>query len=256
MLFFRTRLLLTAISAFTLLQLVVAHPLPLTAASEDNALVKENEAFKKAPLEHDNGRLYQRGLGKISKEQKANPFKPKTKSTSAPGKKAQPQKNQNHRKGLPSNAKLTLSNDARTELNKIGVHGKERRKMIKWHKTQVKNEMKNNPLLKGKAHTGVIQHIAHEGGSDPKEKNHITASFRDKSNKQIPNNHNGGNNHHLYVGSIKGLMRQGKAALNRNNADIRGQPESHQKSLSKTLTPGKSSNKGKGKQKLELDRKL
>ena len=56
------------------------------------------------------------------------------------------------------------------------------------------------------------------------------------------------NNHHLYVGD-KGLMRNGKAGLNRNDADIRGQPISAQKSLSKTRTRGKSSNKGKGKQK-------
>jgi len=247
MLFLRNRLLLTVISAFALIQLIVAHPLPLI---EDSALVKRTEAFKSAPLEHDYVRLYRRrGRGGITKEPKANPFKPKTKPTSAPVQKAPHQNNK--RKGLPNNTKLKLADTARAELNKIGVHGKARRNMIKWHKTQVKNEMKNNPLLKGKAHTGVIQHIAHEGGSDPKEKNHITASFRDKNNKQIPNNYNGKDNHHLYVESHKGLMGQGKAGLNRNNADIRGQPLSHQQSLSKTRTPGKSSNKGKGKNKQE-----
>jgi len=250
MLFFSNRVLLTAIGAFALLQLIVAHPLPLI---EDNALVKRNEAFKDAHLEHDYVRLYRRkGQGGITKEKKANPFKPKTKPTSAPVEKASPQNNQK-RKGLPNNTKLKLADSARAELDKIGVHGKQRRNMIKFHKTQVKNEMKNNPLLKDKAHTGVIHHITHKGGSDPKEKDHITASFRDKNNKQIVNGFNGGNNHHVYVESHKGLMGQGKAALNKNNADIRGQSESYQKSLSKTRTPGKSSNKGKGSGKQNLD---
>lgn len=126
---------------------------------KDSALVKETEAFKNAPLEHDYVRLYRRrGPGQISKEPKANPFKSKAKPASTPVGKSQPQNNKP--KGLPINAKLTLSESARTELNKIGLHGKERRNMIKWHKTQVKNEMKNNPLLKGKAHKGVIQWVS------------------------------------------------------------------------------------------------
>jgi len=245
MLFFRNRVLLAAISAFALLQLIVAHPLPLI---KDNDLVKRTEALKNAPLEHDYVRLYRRGKGDITKEPKANPYQPKTKPASAPVEKARPPNNQNKRKALPNNTKLKLADTARAELDKIGVHGKERRNMIKWHKTQVKNEMKNNPLLKDNARTGVIQHLAHEGGSVAKEKTHITATFRDKDNKQIPNDFNGGNNHHVYAESPHGLMGQGKAALNRNNADIRGQSEAHQKTLSKTRTPGKSSNKGKGKQ--------
>lgn len=125
---------------------------------EDNVLVKRTEAFKDVPHEHDYVRLYRRkGLGGIAKEPKANPFKPKTKPASAPVQKAQHQNNQNQRKGLPSNTKLKLADSARSELDKIGVHGKERRNMIKWHKSQVKAEMKKNPLLAGKAHTGVIQ---------------------------------------------------------------------------------------------------
>ena len=61
------------------------------------------------------------------------------------------------------------------------------------------------------------------------------------------------NNHHLYVESRKGLMREGKAGSNKNNADIRGQSESYQQSLTNTRTPGKSRNKGKGKQKNRED---
>lgn len=178
MLFFRNRVLLTAISAFILLQLTVARPLPwvpdvssslnLYQANdddnsfiEDNALVERTEASKDAPLEHDYVGLYRRkGLGRITKEPKANPFKSKTKPASTPVEKSQHQNNQNHRKALPNNTKLKLADSARSELDKIGLHGKARRNMIKWHKTQVKNEMKNNPLLKDKAHTGVIQWVS------------------------------------------------------------------------------------------------
>ena len=38
----------------------------------------------------------------------------------------------------------------------------------------------------------LSSHTIHEGGSDPNEKNHITASFRDKDNQKIPNGFNGG----------------------------------------------------------------
>lgn len=127
---------------------------------EDNALVERTEAFKSAPLEHDYVKLYRRkGLGGIAKESKANPFKSKSKPPTAPVQKAQPQNNQNQRKGpgLPHYTKLRLADSARSELDKIGLHGKQRRNMIKWHKAQVKTEMKKNPLLAGKAHTGVIQ---------------------------------------------------------------------------------------------------
>ena len=78
MLFFRIRVLLTAISVFVLVQLTVAYPLPwvpdvssslnLDRANdnddnsliEDNALVDRTEVAKNAPLKHDYVRLYQR----------------------------------------------------------------------------------------------------------------------------------------------------------------------------------------------------
>jgi hypothetical protein len=151
------------------------------------------------------------------------------------------------RKGLPNAARLTLGKEARKELDGMGLHGKARRNTVKWHKTQLKKEMKTNPALKGKARSGVIEHVAHKGGSNPKEKNHITASFRDKNRKDIPNKFNGGKNHHVYVNN-KGLNRAGKAASARNNAQIKGQSKSHQMSVGRTQTPGKSSQKGKEKQ--------
>lgn len=150
-------------------------------------------------------------------------------------------------KALPNTAKLTLSEDARKELDGMGLHGKARKQLIKWHKKQVKKEMNTNPLLKGQAITGVIEHVAHKGGHDPKEKNHITASFLTKLRKPIPNTYNGGANHHLYVNE-KGLPQQAKAGSNKNNAAIKGQSTSHQTSVSRTRSRGKSRNKGKGKQ--------
>ena len=56
---------------------------------------------------------------------------------------------------------------------------------------------------------------------------------------------NAQNNHPVYVESHQCLMGQGKAGLNKNNTYIHGQSASHQQSLSKSRTPGKSSNKGK-----------
>ena len=85
--------------------------------------------------------LYRRkGLGWITKEPKAKPFIHKTKPASAPVEKARPQNNQNQRKGSPNNKKLKLADtsSARSELDKMGLHGKPRRNMIKWHKTKMK----------------------------------------------------------------------------------------------------------------------
>jgi len=40
-------------------------------------------------------------------------------------------------------------------------------------------------------HFFSYRHVAHKGGTDPKEKNHITASFYDKNKIDISNNVNG-----------------------------------------------------------------
>jgi len=105
----------------------------------------------------------------VRKETKANPYTPKNggKSNAAP--KARVPQPAHRKKGLPNAAKLTLSKDARKELDGMGLHGKARKNTIKWHKNQLKKEMRTNPALKGKARTGVIEHIAHKGGSNPKE---------------------------------------------------------------------------------------
>ncbi|KAJ3532722.1 hypothetical protein NMY22_g7628 [Coprinellus aureogranulatus] len=49
-------------------------------------------------------------------------------------------------------------------------------KIVKWHKDQVRKHMKKDPNLKGTSAT--VQHAAHSGGSNPKEKIHITAMFK------------------------------------------------------------------------------
>ncbi|PPR02755.1 hypothetical protein CVT26_009465 [Gymnopilus dilepis] len=145
--------------------------------------------------------------------------------------------------------KLELSPAASQELDNMGLHGKKRKEVIKWHKAQVKAHMRNDPYLKGKgAETGTIEHLVHTGGSNPKERNHITASFEDKKSRPITNNFNDGNHHHIYVHTMQGLPPQAKAAWNKNNAKIRGQARTRQTSLGKTASSGKSRTKGKGRQ--------
>lgn len=185
----------------------------------------------------------------------------------------------------PAPAKVMLGDTAKQELDKMKLHGKARKQTIKWHKKQVKEHMQHNPHLNRehhKASTATIEwvnnldpmfyslilqrHLVHKGGSNPKEKNHITASFRKENNQHILNTFNGGvrcillfcccwawthfflqRHHHLYVNN-GGLNRHGKAAWEKNNANITGQSHSHQTSVGKTRSSGKSSNKGKGKQ--------
>ncbi|PPQ91041.1 hypothetical protein CVT25_013966 [Psilocybe cyanescens] len=145
--------------------------------------------------------------------------------------------------------KLSIGEGAKHELNRLNVHGKERKNVIKWHKNQVKKEMKTNPDLKH-AHTGVIEHLAHKGGSQPKEKNHITASFKDKHGQQIHNKYNGGPNHHLYVNkNNKGTGRQAKGGLNKNNNELKGKHTGNKAATNRNPDNrhGKSSQKNGGK---------
>lgn len=179
---------------------------------------------------------------------------PKQQNAAAPAKKA-PAQNPPKHKPLPNNTKIRLSDDARSELNKMGLHGKDRRKEIKNQKGAVKKEMRKQGAV-----TAEIKHVAHKGGSDKKEKNHITASLYAKkqpgdtgrNGKVIPNKFNGGPNHHIYVNN-KGTSQAAKKGRNANDADIRGQSKQQQVSVSKTPTAGKSSTKGKGKQHAKSD---
>jgi len=264
MLFSLKHLLLPALGALALLQCTVARPVANDGLIErretyENALLDrdfinleleartnlvDDSLLERASLDRRAGQTHPRQSTEIKKEVKANPYskgKAKTDTASAAP------RPKNKQKALPNSAKLTLSKDARKELDGMGLHGKARKSAIKWHKNQLKQQMKTNPVLKGKATTGVIEHVAHKGGSDPKEKNHITASFRDKNRMDVANEFNGGKNHHLYVDN-KGLPPQAKAASDKNNAEIKGQSKSHQTSVGRTRSPGKSSNKGKGKQ--------
>jgi len=260
MLFSLKHFVLSAVGVLALLQFTSARYVPRS----DNRLVERSEAYENlnALLErmvmdldarddlYDD--LYlelQRrgGRGEIKKEPKANPYTKKGGNRPAAPAAAPNRGAALARKALPNNAKITLGKDARTELNNMGLHGKARKSAIKWHKSQVKSHMRQNPDLKGKAHTAVIEHVAHKGGSDPKEKNHITASFRDKNRQDVPNSFNGGKNHHLYVNTAS-MGGQAKAAWNKNNAEIKGQSHAHQVSVGKTREDGKSSTKGKGKQ--------
>jgi len=191
----------------------------------------------------------QKGTPKTEHRTPKSPKQPKTNSNAAPAKAKKPPQ-QPKRKGPPNNAKIMLSDSARQELDKMGLHGKDRKKEIKYHKKEVKKAMKEKGAV-----TAEIKHVAHRGGSDPKEPNHITASLFSKKQpgdtgrhgKIIPNQHNGGPNHHIYVTS-KGTSQASKKSHAANDADIKGQSKAYQNEVSKTPTAGKSSTKGKGRQ--------
>ncbi|KJA16872.1 hypothetical protein HYPSUDRAFT_79865 [Hypholoma sublateritium FD-334 SS-4] len=73
----------------------------------------------------------------------------------------------------PSNAKVTFGSAARAKLDELGLHGKDRKKAKQYHKNIVKQDMKNHPG----ADSARIFHLAHKGGNDPNERNHITAGY-------------------------------------------------------------------------------
>ncbi|KAF9475178.1 hypothetical protein BDN70DRAFT_924162 [Pholiota conissans] len=142
---------------------------------------------------------------------------------------------------------LTLGKYASKELDKLGLHGKVRKNTINWHKKQMKKAMRTHPLLKGVAQKGEIVHIAHKGGSNPSEKNHITATFLNKEGSEIMNDFNGESKHHIYVNSDnKGLSSHVKGAMDGANARITHKSRDHQVASGKTRTRGKSRGKGKG----------
>ena len=95
----------------------------------------------------------------VQKEAKANPYTPKDGKPEAGGvaPKGGAPKPANSKKALPNSAKLAVNKVMRQELDEMGLHGKARKNVIKWHKNQIKKAMRTNPLLKGEAKTGVIK---------------------------------------------------------------------------------------------------
>lgn len=61
-------------------------------------------------------------------------------------------------KYTPGETKLRIGDGAKQELDKMNLHGKQRKNVIKWHKKQVTKHMKQNPELKD-AKTGVIEYV-------------------------------------------------------------------------------------------------
>ena len=111
-------------------------------------------------------------------------------------------------KFLPNYRHVDHSQTARQEIAGFGLSGHHAKEVKNWHENHVIHAMKTHPSLKGVAHSAMIQyvstyyhwiyrsfissHTAHQGGSDPHEKNHITASFHDKHGQVIHNSFNGG----------------------------------------------------------------
>ncbi|PPQ79018.1 hypothetical protein CVT25_002327 [Psilocybe cyanescens] len=84
----------------------------------------------------------------------------------------------------PANAKVTFGNAAKAKLDELGLHGKDRKKVKKYHKDVIKKDMKNHGAHSARvlyvSHPSLTypkDHLAHEGGNDPNEKNHITAGY-------------------------------------------------------------------------------
>lgn len=109
---------------------------------------------------------------KARKETKAS-----TKAVRVSAAKAKGKDRANHR---PANAKVTFGSDARRKLDELGLHGKQRQHAKNYHKNIVKAEMKAHGAEKGR-----VFHLAHKGGSDPKERNHLTVGLYDKKGAQI-----------------------------------------------------------------------
>jgi len=104
----------------------------------------------------------------------------------------------------PPPAKITFSANARKKLDDLNLHGKDRKKVKKWHKEKVKKQMK----ALGGTHA-EIHHLAHAKGSvDPNV--HITAQFQQERKTKkgglikdpIKNKWNKGPNHHVYVNGM------------------------------------------------------
>jgi len=111
---------------------------------------------------------------------------------------------------------------ASQEIHHMGLSRDGVKEMHGWHHQQVIHAMQNHPALRGHAQYAVIHHTAHQRGTDPNEHNHITAQFFDHHKQLIPNNFNGGPNHHIYVpSSNNGLSKEGRKALERNNVALR-----------------------------------
>lgn len=85
---------------------------------------------------------------------------------------------------VPTAAKITFGKEARKEMNKLGLHGKSRKHAKNYHKAALKQDMERHG-----AATGTITHIAHSGGSDPKERFHMTAQYKNHHGQVMHSHH-------------------------------------------------------------------
>jgi len=98
---------------------------------------------------------------------------------------------------LPPHTKIVLAGKAREELDRLNLHGKARKDAIGYHKRIMKAEMKKHGAVEAE-----LTHIAHSGGSDPNEKDHITAKLWNPDLLAI-HGAMGTNSHHLYTADHK-----------------------------------------------------
>ncbi|KAF8988140.1 hypothetical protein BDQ17DRAFT_1374327 [Cyathus striatus] len=105
----------------------------------------------------------------------------------------------NHQDSTHTPAKVPFSRGAKKHPDNLGLHGKDRKNVKKFHSKVAKKEMG-----KKSADLAQIKHLAHtEGSKDPKM--HMTANLWNKNNKRIKSTYGTppkkGDLHHLYTGS-------------------------------------------------------
>ncbi|KAF8062443.1 hypothetical protein FPV67DRAFT_1783293 [Lyophyllum atratum] len=107
-------------------------------------------------------------------------------------------------------AKVTFGEAARETLDRLGLHGKNRKAAKNYHSRIVKQEMKINGV-----HTAIVAGLEHEGGSVATERNHITTLFKNEKERTIYSNWfnkatgemQQGDFHHLYPDQHPGAKR-------------------------------------------------
>ncbi|KAF8990063.1 hypothetical protein BDQ17DRAFT_1372381, partial [Cyathus striatus] len=104
-----------------------------------------------------------------------------------------------HQDSTHTPAKVPFSRGAKKHPDNLGLHGKDRKNVKKFHSKVAKKEMG-----KKSADLAQIKHLAHtEGSKDPKM--HMTSNLWNKNNKRIKSTYGTppkkGDLHHLYTGS-------------------------------------------------------
>ncbi|KAJ3521045.1 hypothetical protein NMY22_g12479 [Coprinellus aureogranulatus] len=175
MVFFSLKHALLAFTTVFLVKLTLAHPLPSVVYSESRQLDARQDD---APAILNRGTSSE--LGHVSFREFLDDFQVYTRAHNThPRPASRIEVSAEARKQI---RKMAGIKPLRMKANKVIYRKADKRKyrkLEKWHKKQLYREMKHNPHLQSHgAVKGEIAFAAHSGGSNPKEKVHITAAFR------------------------------------------------------------------------------